>query len=173
MTRKGCAFVADFDFERRDSGGMATIMARNGVDPRAVGKALGLDAPAAPGRAADGLSLIGSGAGSWIAHQPDAAPTWADDVRDRLQGIAAVSDQSGAYIIFRLGGTGARTILQRGVAIDLHPDRFGQGAAVTTAIAHIGAVIWVVDDRPTFDVAVYRSYADSFEDWLTHAAAAL
>lgn len=154
---------------------MATLMARNGVGSDAVGAALGLDAPAGPGRATNavGLSLIGSGAGSWIAHQPDAPPAWAQQVQERLHGIAAVSDQSGAYTIFRLSGADARTILQRGVAIDLHPDRFGHGAAIMATIAHIGIVAWVVDDRSTFDVAVYRSYAGSFEDWLVQAAAAL
>jgi heterotetrameric sarcosine oxidase gamma subunit len=167
--------VADFHYECRDFGGMATIMARNGVDARAIGGALGLDAPVGPARitGGDGMSLIGMGAGTWLARIEDAPGFWADELRERLSGRASVSDQSGAYVVFRLSGTDARTVLQRGVPIDLHPTQFGVGAAVATAIAYIAVIVWVVDGRPTFDVAVYRSFAASFQDWLDHAAAAL
>jgi sarcosine oxidase subunit gamma len=161
--------------ERRAPGGMATVMARKGSCANRIGAALGLKAPVSPTRslADDGLSLIGYGTGAWLAMRENAAAFWADDLRARLDGLASVSDQSGAYVIHRLTGLGARTLLQRGLAIDLHPDVFGPNGAATSVIAHIGVVLWIVDNRPSYDVAVQRSYAESFRHWLEESATAL
>jgi len=167
--------VADIRIERRDDHGLATVMARKGVGTDAIGSALGLLAPARPGRHAgdDGLSLIGIGAGTWLALREAADPFWSDGLRDRLAGLASVSDQSGAYVIFRITGAGARTLLQRGLAIDLHPAVFGPGAAAVSAIAHIGVVIWPVTEGGGYDVAIQRSYANCFAHWLDEGVAAL
>jgi methylglutamate dehydrogenase subunit D len=40
-------------------------------------------------------------------------------------------------------------------------------------IAHIGVILWQLDDAPTFEVATFRSYAFSFRRWLDATAAAL
>ncbi len=167
--------MADLHMERSEGFGLATIMARRDVGVEAIGAVLGIDPPTRPAwsRAPDGLMLIGSGAGAWLAHADDAPPLWAEILRERLGGNASVSDQSDGYAIFRLAGEGARTVLQRGAAIDLHPVMFGPGSAVTTVIAHIGAIVWQVDDRPTYDVAVFRSYSESFHHWLGQMRAAL
>ena len=159
----------------RDGFGLATIMARKGLGADGIGAALGVEAPVSPARivGADGLSLIGTGAGSWLAYADGVAPLWADELRRRLDGLASVSDQSSGYVIVRLSGQGARTVLQRGMPIDLHPDVFGPGSAATTVISHIGAIIWQLDDGPTYDVATFRSFSGSFRHWLDQAAAAL
>jgi methylglutamate dehydrogenase subunit D len=166
--------VTEFAFACRDNFGMAAILARRGISSDRIGAALGLEAPTAPGRrlASDGLSLIGSAAGSWLAHLDNAPPLWADELRARLDGLASVSDQSGAYVLFQLTGKGARTILQRGAAVDFDPTVFGAGAALTV-IAHMSVVVWATDDGRGYDVAVYRSFAESFREWLEVSAAAL
>ncbi len=59
----------------------------------------------------------------------------------------------------------------KGVAIDLHRDAFGMADVAVTAIAHIGTILWMVDEQPRYRVAVFRSYAGSFWHWLSTSAA--
>lgn len=171
--------MADLHIERREGYGLAAIMARKGVAADAIGAVFGIAAPTRPGiaTAPDGASLVGTGAGTWLAYSEAAGPLWAEDLATRLAGIASVSDQSDGYALFRLTGDGARIVLQRGAAIDFHPDAFAVGSAATTVIAHIGVIIWRrADDhagRPVFEVATFRSFTDSFHHWLDQAAAAL
>ena len=69
-------------------------------------------------------------------------------------------------MVFRLSGEGAGALLQKGAFVDLDPVAFACGVAATTVIAHIGVIIWKVDDAPTFDVALFRSFAGSFRHWI-------
>jgi heterotetrameric sarcosine oxidase gamma subunit len=167
--------VADLTIEQRAGFTLATVMARKGVSGKAIGAVLGVAAPDRPGwsRGDDGLMLIGTGAGSWLAQSGEFQPGWAERLRDRLAGLASVSDQSDGYAITRLSGEGARKVLQRGAGIDFHPQSFAPGSAATTMIAHIGVIVWQVDEEPTYDVATFRSYSDSFRHWLDQTAAAL
>ena len=167
--------MADLRIETRDRVGLAMIMARKGVGADRIGAALGLDPPTSPARcvSANGVSLIGAGPGSWLAYANEVSPFWADDLRRRLDGLASVSDQSSGYAIVRLSGEGARIVLQRGMPIDLHPDVFGPGSAATTVISYVGAIVWQLDDQPTYEVATFRSFSGSFRHWLDQAAAAL
>lgn len=158
----------------REGWGLATVMARKAVGADAIGAALGLTLGAGPGWTGDArLMMIGNGPGSWLAHAEAADNALADVLSLQLAGLASVSDQSSGYRIFRLAGTRARDILQRGAFIDLHPDRFTRGSAATTVIAHVGVILWQVEDSPVYDLAVFRSYADSFLHWFASAKAAL
>lgn len=160
--------------EIRAGHGMAAVMARKGVGAEAIGQALGLAAPTGPTwTAIGGLMLLGTGPGSWLVHAEEAAPFWADELRRRIGPLGSVCDQSGAYVVLRLAGAGARVVLRRGAAIDFHPAVFAPGTVATTVIAHIGVTVWQVDDEPTYDIAVFRSFAASFRHWLDSAAAAL
>ena len=153
---------------------VATVMARKSADAQEIGKALGLELGDGPRTFSNGTMLaIGTGPGAWLVMDEAGGDDFADRLQDRLYGLASVSDQSSSYAILRLSGPGARTILQRGASVDFHPDAFSAGSVATTVIAHIGAIIWKVDDLPTFDVAVFRSLSGSFRHWLKQAAAAL
>lgn len=167
--------MADLLVQPRSGFGLATIMARKGVSDAAIGAELGVDAPGHPAwsRGPDGTMLIGTGAGAWLAHVDTAPPFWAESLRERLAGAASVSDQSDGYAITRLAGRDARTVLQRGAAIDFDPLAFQPGCATTTVIAHIGVIVWQVDDCPTYDIATFHSYSESFRHWLDQTAAAL
>ncbi len=159
---------------RREGFGLATIMARKGVATARIGEALGLQPGEGPVTAGDAaLRLIGTGPGTWLALRETAGPGFAAELRERLGPLASVSDQSGGYAMLRLAGPGARTVLQRGASIDLHPSVFAPGSAATTVIAHMGVIFWQVDDAPTYDVALFRSYCASFAHWLEATAAAL
>jgi heterotetrameric sarcosine oxidase gamma subunit len=159
--------------EERMGFGLASVMARKGVSARSIADALGVPAVDGPRWSNNGdLVLLGSGPGTWLALGEGPA-----DHAHRLQAglgpLASVADQSGAYVILRISGPEARTVLQRGAPVDLHPATFGPGSVATTVIAHIGVVIRQLDDTAAYEVAVFRSYAASFRHWLGQAVAAL
>lgn len=156
----------------RDSLGIASVMARKGVDAAAIGAVLGLDMPCGQQASFAGArTVLGTGPGTWLVFAEAGSPDFAEAVAETLSGLASVSDQSSAYVVQRLAGSGAQALLQRGVAIDLHPDIFRAGSAATTVVAHIGIILWRVDDAPTYDVACFRSYSVSFRHWLELTAA--
>jgi len=164
--------VLDLKIEEQGGFGLAMVMARKGVDAGAIARALGMPAPELPRwQARDGLTLLGVGPGVWLAHAETAPADLAQTLQSALGPLASVSDQSSGYLIQRLSGPGARTLLQRGAAIDFHPSAFGPGSVATTVIAHIGAIVWQVDDAPSYHVAFFRSFAGSFRHWLDAAAA--
>src|ERR1700742_2615577 len=102
---KGCASVADLTASIREGVGLAAILSRKGASAEAVGAVLGLEPPQAPRLAGHGsLQLIGTGPENWLALAPGLDPDWAADLAARLSGLASVSDQSGSYAIFRIGG---------------------------------------------------------------------
>lgn len=153
---------------------IATIMARNGVSAQTIGAALDMEAPYGPCRSTKGgTSLIGTGPGTWLALCEDATPEWLDDLRSALSGLASVSDQSGGYAYLRLSGPSARTMMQRGAYIDLDPSVFPANAVATTVISHIGVIFWADEAVSTFDILLFRSFADSFKEWVTATAAGL
>jgi sarcosine oxidase subunit gamma len=158
----------ELSVERRQGVSLATIMMRRGACARELGQAMGISLIEEGGVSRAGRTiLVGTGPGTWLAVS-DAAEGGLDlALRSRLDGLASISDQSSGYVLFRLSGPHARKLLQRGAPIDLDPRVFGPGSAATTVIAHIGVIIWQADEAGrVFDVAVFRSFADSFADWL-------
>jgi methylglutamate dehydrogenase subunit D len=170
--QKGCASVPEqLEIRERTGFGLATLMARKDVDHVRLGEALGVSAPNGCSFAGDNnLALIGTGPGVWMALSRKPHPEWIDDLSRRLSGIASVSDQSGGYVIFRISGPSARSLLQRGAFIDLDSSAFVTGSVATTVIAHIGVILWQVDSTPAFEVALFRSFAKSFRDWIDATA---
>ncbi|WP_298289472.1 sarcosine oxidase subunit gamma [Novosphingobium sp.] len=160
--------------EMQSGFGLATVMARKSATDADL--AALPDIPfAAPGRCTGdtGLTTISIGPRAWLAFAGSGESQFAADLANALAGNASVSDQSGGYVIFKIGGAKARKLLQRGVPIDLHPAAFPQGSAATTVIAHIGVVLWQGDADDAFNLAVFRSYAASFEHWFRTVAASL
>jgi heterotetrameric sarcosine oxidase gamma subunit len=149
---------------------LATVMARKGVGAVAIGASLGLTPPTGPQAARDEtMTLVGVGPGGWLAISEYGQSDWADMLGGKLAGIASVSDQTSGYVVLRVSGEGAGDLLQKGASVDLDPRAFPVGAAATTVIAHIGVIVWKVDDS-TFDVALFRSFAGSFRDWIAASA---
>lgn len=158
----------------RSNPALASVVARKGVDAAALAVRLGVAPPEGPQTSRnEAMTLIGVGPGAWLALGRNGQAGWAAGLGERLAGIASVIDQSSGYAIFRLSGEGAGALLQKGAFVDLDPVAFSCGAAATTVIAHIGVIIWKVDDAPTFDVALFRSYAGSFRDWIAANAPGL
>ena len=81
----------------------------------------------------------------------------------------SVNDISSGQTIIRLRGARARDVLSKGCPVDLHPRAFGAGQCAQSHIAKSNALIIQVDDTPTYDVIVRRSFADYLARWFNHA----
>jgi heterotetrameric sarcosine oxidase gamma subunit len=104
------------------------------------------------------------------------------DRRDRLESLAAsldgamgvgfaVTDLSQARTVLRIAGARARDVLAKGCALDLDPGIFPIGSCAATSVAGLAAVLVAVDDVPTYDLHVARTYGQYVWEWVLEAAA--
>lgn len=91
------------------------------------------------------------------------------ELKNRLQGMASVSDQSHGRVIIRITGSKSRRVLTKGTPVDLHPDEFPVGRSAVTQMAHVGVHLTRVGDD-AFELSVFRGFAESFWEWLTQQA---
>ncbi len=114
------------------------------------------------------LAFIGTGPGRWLV--VGESGTLAQRLTETLGPLAAVCDQSDAYILFDIDGDKARACMTKGALIDF-TGGFGPGDAATTVIDHIGVTLWQAGGAPHYRIAVGRSFAPSFARGLLTAAA--
>jgi heterotetrameric sarcosine oxidase gamma subunit len=155
---------------------LCVISARTGKANAVAAKLLsvtGLDLPMGPRRVSqDGFALIGTAPGQWLAvAEGVGARALLGKLAAALKGLATVVNQSHGKAVLRISGPRARDVLAKGCSLDLHQRVFGPGSAATTPIALIDCQVWQVDERPTYDLAVPTSYAESFSSWITASAA--
>jgi sarcosine oxidase subunit gamma len=156
--------------------GLATVTARR--DQRAalidaVRAAWGVELPGLPRRVCGrDIAFIWSGPDQWLACA-SAIPAAGMEalLAEPLAGLAAIVEQSHGRTILRVTGARVRETLAKGVAIDLHPRAFMAGYAAVTSVSHVGVHLWQTDERPTYELAVARSLAQSFWHWLEASAA--
>lgn len=169
------AKVAGITVEERSGLGLASVAVRKGRRAElqdTLRNAFGLTMTEGPHVfRSDGTSFVGIGPDNWLAVGEDGGWRFALQLGRTLQGIASVCDQSSAYGLLRLSGPNIRRVLAKGVPVDLHPDRFAPGDASATMASHLPILLWQIDDAPTYDLAVYRSYAASFCHWLESSCA--
>jgi heterotetrameric sarcosine oxidase gamma subunit len=153
----------------------AAVIARRGRSAElsaAVKDAFDIELPTGPQwRGKDGVTMLATGAGKWLALSRAPSDDFVKKLATALRG-ASVVDQTDGIGIIRLSGHALFATLEKGVQLDIDPETFVAGCAAVTNVAHIGATIWKVDDAPTFDVAVARSLAGSFQHWLETSAGA-
>ena len=115
--------------------------------------------------------IVWLGPDEWLViSPPDIKDSLSAKLEETLTGLhVSVNDISGGQMIIRLRGTHARDLLSKGCPLDLHPRVFGAGQCAQSHIAKSNALIIQVDDRPTYDVIVRRSFADYLARWLKHA----
>ena len=118
------------------------------------------------------IAFAWAGRSQWLALQDnDEGDGFERQLRSSLAGVASVMDQSDGRTIVRISGPRARDTLAKGVLIDLHPSAFRPGDAAITTISYIGVNFWQVDAAPTYEFAMFRSFAVAFWEWLVDAAA--
>ncbi len=164
----------DINVASRPGLGIVTLMARPGERAALAQRfeaTCGVALPEGPAATFAGdLTVLGTGPGQWLFIHDAPPPGWPDRIADALAGVASVADQGSAYTLLRIGGAGARRLLGRGAFVDLAPESFAPGSAAVTLIAHIGVILWQIDDEPSYGVAVFRSFTHSFWHWIETAA---
>jgi len=94
----------------------------------------------------------------------------------KLEAVAAEQrvlavDMSDSRAIFQIAGPKAREVLSKGVAVDLHPDRFRPGDFRRTRMAGVAVAFAMTGEEPdSFELLAARSYAAYLRNWLARAA---
>lgn len=168
---------AAFSVELREDLSMASITAGKGkvADVRAaMQSAYALDLPDTARRVeGNGICVIWHGPDQWIAMAERGANgrDLERELMPLLAGLAAVVDQSDGRAVVRVSGTRIRDVLAKGIPVDLHPRAFASNGVAITHASHIGIILWQTDAAPVYEIAMFRSFADSFAGWLMHSAA--
>ncbi len=155
---------------------LAAVMARKGAEDalaKRVRDVFALDLPMRPRRAASGsLALVWAGPGHWLAvAEGGDGSSFEGLLRHDLSNLASISDQSDGRAVVRVAGARVRDALAKGVPVDLNARAFAAGDAAVTTVGHIGVHLWQLDEAPTYEFAVFRSYAAAFWRWLIDSAA--
>lgn len=165
----------------RDELALAIVMARRGKTQALadrVREQLHVELPEGPRRAVNGeLAFAGIGPGMWLATRDKGINAFSRELRGLLSDVAAVSDQSDAYAVLSLAGFNVREILAKLVSIDLHSRAFSTGDIAVTMAGHLALTVWRLEDQangsPIFELAVPRSFAESFAHALCAGVAPL
>jgi sarcosine oxidase subunit gamma len=137
-----------------------------------VNEILRQDLPLTPNTTSAGLSMIyWLAPDEWLVVTPAGVrptlPTLLDDaLHDKHASMNVVT---GGLVAMRISGKHSAELLARGCTLDLHPRSFAVGQCAQTGIAKASILIARVDDAPTFDVIVRRSFAEYLALWLQRA----
>ncbi len=58
----------------------------------------------------------------------------------------------------------------RGVSLDLHPREFRVGQCAQTGLSRANVLLHLIDDVPTFEIYVLKSFSDYLWRWLEKVA---
>jgi sarcosine oxidase subunit gamma len=154
---------------------MVQVAAQKGNGARTgdmLTRTLGL-APPPPNRAAGvgALSILWVGSERWLVVEPRGR-----DLHRALHSVlpddvAAVVDLSQSRTCLRVAGPTAYAVLAKGCALDFHRRTRPAGHAAQSTVAGINALIHVIATETAFDLYIARSFARSFWEWFTDAAA--
>lgn len=119
-----------------------------------------------------GISFVGIAPGQWWAFAEEYE---CDRFFTRLEAcvgmFGTIVNQSDARAIVELSGPKVRSVLSKGVSVDLDERNFRMGDAATTMAAQLWITIWQTDEEPTYRLSVFRAFGSSLLDWLTTSSA--
>lgn len=98
----------------------------------------------------DGARVVWTGAGQAMVIGPVVDPSLAQH--------AALTDQSDAWVTFKLQGQGVEDVLARLTPLDLNPGVFKTGHAARSQLGHMNAVFLKVA-ADAFEIMIFRSMA--------------
>ena len=135
---------------------------------------LGFGLPTEPNTvAANGdLLALWLGPDEWhIVTLPAAQTPLMDSLEAAFDGMhVAVTDVTGGQAVIVVSGPRARDVLVKGCPLDLHPRVFKPADCAQTLLAKANVIIRCVDDSPSFELIVRRSFAEYTALWLQDAA---
>lgn len=151
------------------------------VDPKSlaaerIGIALGAMLPNQPGDVVlvGELTVLWLGPDEWLLVGPEGSQ---EDIQTTVDTAlagdhAAVVDVSANRTVLSVSGPKARDLLNKGCALDLHPNSFESNRCAQTTLARAGVILVCRDaELPSYWLIVRSSYARYLVDWLTDAAA--
>ena len=135
----------------------------------------GVPLPMQPNRVASmrELRTLWLGPDEWLVTAPEGtAPDLIGRLGRALAGRhAAVIDLSASRAAIEITGPSARSLLEKGCGIDLHPRSFGPGHCAQTLFARLPVIIDQLSAAPAYRLFVRRSAARWLVEWLIDAAA--
>jgi sarcosine oxidase subunit gamma len=119
-----------------------------------------------------GVRTLWLGPDEWLITAADGA---APDLLSWIRRAAAdrrgeVTDLSASRIVIEIAGREARTLLEKGCGLDLHPRAFTAGCCAQTLFAKLPVIIDQINAAPSYRLFVRRSAARWLCDWLIDAA---
>lgn len=140
----------------------------------AVQIAAGIALPSAANTVSTGgdRQILWLGPNEWWVTGPDGeSDAFVEGLRTAFAGQhAAACDVSESRAILALKGPQARDVLMRGVSLDLHPRAFRVGQCAQTGLSRCNVMLHLVDDAPTFEIYVLKSFSDYLWRWLETVA---
>jgi sarcosine oxidase subunit gamma len=140
----------------------------------AVARVLGAPLPSIPNTftEAEGATVCSLSPDEWIVMMArEQIDSTISALREAFPAtFATVTDVSGGQTVLVLSGEHARDVLANGCPLDLRPHAVGTGWCAQSHIAKAPVMIRLVDDVPTFEIVVRRSFADYLWTWLCDAA---
>ena len=154
--------------------GMVNLFSTSGK-ARQVERSLGISGK--PGKATEDKEKVAIplSPGQWllVSHKSDINGGFAARIQDKIKKNGYVSEQSSARVMFRVSGSRARELMQKGCRLDLHPDASGENWCGQTQIAQIGVILRQSGNSPVYELYVYSGFAQDFAEWLSHTGAQL
>lgn len=166
---RGAAGVA---LSERRFPGIVDLRGEAGDIGEAFEGAFGFALPAEANRATGkgGLAALWLGPDEWWVLGPDGADV-AIKLTEAMDGRrAAVTQVSESRTCIRVAGPHARDTIMKGCPLDLHARVFQTGHCAQTCLSKADMTLHQVDDEPTFDLYVLRSFAEYLWLWLEDAA---
>ena len=140
----------------------------------AAATVLGLALPTEPNKVAvsGGTLALWLGPDEWLVVTPPGAQArLTESLEAALEGMhAAVTNVTGGQTVITLSGPRARDVLARGCPLDLHQSVFKPGDCSQTLVAKASVTVRCVDESPSFELIVRRSFAEYLALWLHDAA---
>jgi sarcosine oxidase, subunit gamma len=108
----------------------------------------------------------------WLVTSPEgAAPDLLGRLTRALAGRhAQVVDLSASRLAIEISGRSARSLLEKGCGLDLHPRAFASGCCARTLFAGLPVILDQLTSAPAFRLFVRRSAARWLAEWLIDAA---
>jgi len=135
----------------------------------AVESVLGATPPSAPNT----VAVAGAASLLWLA--PDQwLAVGTGDLASRLTAVLGtlhhlVCDVSAGRRVLELAGPAARTVLSKGMSLDLHPRAFKPGQCAQSALARVPVLLHQLDESPRYRLYLRRSFAPYILAWLNAA----
>ena len=116
--------------------------------------------------------MLWLGPDEWLITAPEGEIEKIEEaLREKLQDMpVSLCDISHSRTIIGVGGPAAGDVIAKGCPLDLHPREFPTGHCAQSRLARCNILIHRIDDDPTFEIHVARSFALYAWEWLEDSA---